>query len=191
MLVLSRKPGESILVDGPCRVTVYKSACRLGIEGDAKVLRGELAESDRQSRAQRKTIHLVDDSVDILRATEKYLTYEGFNVEAFSNGKEYLQHVQSQRDACGAVLDLRLAEDDVDGLGILQQLRDWKQDFPVIMLTGYGDVDTCRQAFHSGCYTFLQKPVPPSHLANTLRQASEQYLNGDLKRSQSVGALAG
>ena len=190
MLVLARKPNQSILVDGVCRITIFKSPCKLGIEGDARVLRGELFPEESTAKSDNPTIHLVDDNADLLRAYQRFLQHFGYNVKTFSHGNEYLKWVRNENDASAVVLDLRLADEDIDGLKILQQLRAWKRNFPVILLTGYGDVDTCRRAFHGGCYTFLQKPVAPEDLAATLKEATEKYRRGELKNSFAPNTLA-
>ena len=187
MLVVSRKPNQSLVVDGPCRITVLKSSCKLGIEGSARVLRAELVQ---EAPTCRPTVYLVDDDKDLLNAYQRYLRHFGYEVKPFSHGGEFLQQVKSAADASVAVVDLRLAEEDIDGLQILQQLRHWNHDYPVILLTGYGDVDTCRRAFHSGCYTFLQKPLAPEDLASMVKEAADRYQRGEIGRRHYFNSLA-
>lgn len=180
MLVVSRKPNQSILVDGPCRITVLRSACKLGIDGQAAVVREELATRRAESEVNNRTVYLVDDDADLLRANQRYLGYLGYHVVPFDHGGQFLQYARDNPCASAAILDLRLAEEDIDGLAILTQLRRWRHDYPVIMLTGYGDVARCRSAFQAGCYTFLQKPLGPEDLAATLEEAVTRYERGEI-----------
>lgn len=191
MLVLTRKPNQSVVVDGPCRITVLRSACKLGIEGDAKVVRQELLNDEAKSPPSPPVVYLVDDDADLLSAYECYLALFGFSVKPFKHGGAFLQHVQDDGEGCAAVVDLRLAEEDIDGLQILRQLRAWDHDYPVILLTGYGDVDTCRRAFHYGCYTFLQKPLPSEELAATVKEAVSRYTRGEVGNRHRFSSLAG
>ncbi|MCA9248670.1 MAG: response regulator [Planctomycetales bacterium] len=188
MLVVSRKPRQTIYVDGTCRITVLRSSCKLGIEGNARVLRGELLDRVEEID-QPRTIYLVDDDADLTLAYRRYLEHAGFQVEAFNHGGDFLEHASERADVSAAILDLRLAEEDIDGLQILQQLRSWNHDYPVILLTGYGDIDSCRRAFHGGCYTFLQKPLPPSELTKTLGEAIDRYERGEYGKRHSFNVL--
>lgn len=180
MLVLTRRPNESVFVDGPCKITVLKSTCRLGFEGDARVVRSELVEKSGSKGDSKPLVRLVDDDPDLLRAYGRYLNHYGFQVQTFINGGDFLKVSENFREASAVVLDLRLADEDLDGLQILQQLQAWDHDYPVILLTGYGDVDTCRRAFLNGCYTFLQKPLMPQELALTIKEATSKrgFANG-------------
>lgn len=192
MLVLSRKPKQSIIVDGPCRITVLDSACKLGFEGSSKVYREEILNQDPPPIEGRKKVYFVDDDANLLTAYQRYLNHFNFEVEPFQRGREFLVHAdQSNDDVSAAVLDLRLAEEDLDGLQILQQLRAWNHDYPIILLTGYGDVATCRSAFQSGCYTFLQKPLSPEDLVSTVRDAVTRFEQGEIGRRHVLKSLAG
>ncbi|MCO6043727.1 response regulator [Aeoliella sp. ICT_H6.2] len=190
MLVLSRKPNESIIVTGKCRITVFNSNCKLGIEGPAKVVRAELEPQPVRKTGEKPMVHILDDDLNLLRAYRTYLENSGFRVETFRHGGEYLDSLSENCDASAAMFDLRLAEEDIDGLQVLQQLRARRYDFPVVLLTGYGDVDTCRRAFHSGCYTFLQKPASPEDILTKLQLATRQYLNGELSYPYDPAMMA-
>lgn len=190
MLVISRRQMETVYVDGPCRITVLKSQCKLGFDGNAKVARGELVEKPAANEGK-SSIFLVDDDADLLNAYQQYLEHFGFDVEPFDNGGQFLEYANGNKHASAAVLDLRLAQEDLDGLQILQQLRAWNHDYPVILLTGYGDVETCRRAFHGGCYTFLQKPMAPEDLASALKGAVERFHEGEYGTTHLFSSLAG
>jgi two-component system response regulator HydG len=69
------------------------------------------------------------------------------------------------------VTDLRLGADS--GLEVLRDARERQASTEVLVITGYGSVDSAVQAMREGAYDYLTKPVDPEHLVRTLRKALE------------------
>lgn len=65
--------------------------------------------------------------------------------------------------------DLRLP--DGDGIELLAWLNEQRQEIPVIIMTGYGEVQTAVSAIKMGAFDFLEKPVNPSLLAKKIETA--------------------
>ena len=116
-------------------------------------------------------ILLVEDD-DSLRLTQAmYLEREGFQVTAVGSGAEAVNRIAVDQYQA-VVTDLRL--DEVDGLEVLAAVKRRSPETEVILITGFGSVDTAVEAMKSGAYDYLTKPVDPDDLVLTLKKAIER-----------------
>jgi two-component system C4-dicarboxylate transport response regulator DctD len=69
------------------------------------------------------------------------------------------------------VSDIRMP--GIDGLQLLQQLRERDTELPVLLITGHGDVPLAVQAMRAGAYDFLEKPFANDDLLDSVRRALE------------------
>lgn len=113
-------------------------------------------------------ILLVDDDLQVLTSTARVLQEFGFVVYPCSNGQEAL--ARFQETAVDAVLtDFRMPH--TNGIDLLDQIRHLDRDIPVILVTGYAELETAIAALQKGAFDFLLKPYAPLHLVNTLEKA--------------------
>jgi DNA-binding NtrC family response regulator len=66
------------------------------------------------------------------------------------------------------ILDLRMP--GIDGLALLEALRVWGNDIPILMISGYGTVDSAVTALQLGADDFLLKPVEPATLSSRVSE---------------------
>jgi CheY-like chemotaxis protein len=103
------------------------------------------------------TVLVVDDEADVVDGLAATLAHRGLKVLTATSGQEALDLVEAEKpDAI--VLDLSMP--DIDGLGVLEQLRDWPDfaDTPVFIYSAVADDDTVRQsARRLGAAEFLLK----------------------------------
>jgi DNA-binding NtrC family response regulator len=114
---------------------------------------------------------LVDDEPGIRRALREILEFEGYIISEANDGAQALDYLQVSGT------DLLLLDVKMEGLGgleLLQIIRDKQYDFPVIMLTGYGSIDTAVQATRLGAFDFLEKPPDLNRLLISVRNALEK-----------------
>lgn len=102
-------------------------------------------------------ILLVDDEQDILKMLSKLLTQEQFQVKTARGGEEAIDLFKS--DSFDAVVtDMRMP--GMDGLAVIQRLKEIDEDIEVIILTGYAELDNVIQAFrNNGAFDYLTKPL--------------------------------
>ena len=140
------------------------------------------------------SILLVEDD-DSLRVTQAmYLKREGFEVTAVGSGGEALRRIASTQYHA-VVTDLRL--DEVDGLQVLAAVKEKSPETEVILLTGFGSVDTAVEAMKAGAYDYLTKPVDPDDLVITLKKAVERlqlrrqvaYLQQEVAQQAGIGKI--
>ena len=103
----------------------------------------------------RRTLHIVDDDEDVRESAALLLEAAGYRVSTFSSGVEFLDRVDASVPAC-VLLDIHMPQ--MDGLEVQQRLADREIAFPVIVLTGQGDISIAVQAMKRGAFEFLEKP---------------------------------
>ncbi|UCG21537.1 MAG: sigma-54-dependent Fis family transcriptional regulator [Deltaproteobacteria bacterium] len=139
-------------------------------------------------------ILLVEDD-DSLRVTQAmYLEREGFEVDAVGSGAEALRRIAADQYHA-VVTDLRL--DEVDGLEVLAAVKEKSPETEVILLTGFGSVDTAVEAMKAGAYDYLTKPVDPDDLVITLKKAVERlqlrrqvaFLQKEVAQQAGIGQI--
>jgi two-component system response regulator AtoC len=107
----------------------------------------------------------------LIRETlQKALVSEGYRVQLAKNGQECLEAVR-HGDIDLILLDMRLP--DINGIEILQRLRQTQSDSIVLMMTAYGDVESTKKALELGAFDFIRKPVTPKALVSIIKMAME------------------
>lgn len=122
-----------------------------------------------------ETLHvlIVDDEQDIREGSERILTRMGFNISKATNGQEALDIFKNTRAAI-VLLDLKMP--GMDGMEVLEKIRNIDDSTIVIVITGYATVETAIQAMKQGAYDFIPKPFEPDQLRIVVNRASEKVL---------------
>lgn len=115
------------------------------------------------------TVLVVDDSAVDRRLVAGLLKQANLQVELAENGKEALQRIRSTPVDL-VVTDLQMPE--LDGLGLVRQIRDHGPCMPVILITAHGSEDLAIEALHAGAASY----VPKSELAQSLAQVVDEVL---------------
>ncbi|MEK6566289.1 MAG: sigma-54 dependent transcriptional regulator [Bacteroidota bacterium] len=118
-----------------------------------------------------KTILVVDDEQSVRNSLKMILEYERFEVEFAENGETALKKlITASVDV--VLLDVKMA--GMDGIEVLQRIREKKAHLPVIMISGHGTIETAVEATKLGAYDFLPKPLDRDKLLVTIRNALQQ-----------------
>jgi len=131
-------------------------------------------------------ILIVDDDPAVRQTLARILEREGYVVGAAGNGAQALSLLRQQNYDL-LIVDLNMQP--VDGLQVLQAARERDPDIVVIILTGYGSLDSAIQALRNGAFDYLLKPARP----DTLRQrvaAGWQQRQQALQRRQLLEQIA-
>ncbi len=105
---------------------------------------------------------LVDDDRAFRRSTGTLLAQDGHEVAEAANASEAVDALK-ERSFDLILLDLRMP--GLDGIRLVEVLREWGEDVPILMISGFGSVEAAVQAMHTGADDFLTKPVEPSVLS--------------------------
>ena len=113
-------------------------------------------------------IAVVDDEESVLKALERLLRAEGFSVQTFSSGADFLRSMQRQRPHC-VVLDLHMPQ--LSGFQVQQALRQIDAALPVVIITGDDAPGSRARALGQGAKAFLRKPVDDAILLDAIHDA--------------------
>ncbi len=114
---------------------------------------------------------LVDDEEDLRLSTSQALELYGLQVKAFSSAEEVLARTGFGFDGI-VVSDIRMP--GMDGMTLLQRIRELDHEIPVILVTGHGDVQLAVKAMREGAYDFIEKPFTTQALAGVARHALDR-----------------
>lgn len=116
-------------------------------------------------------ILLIDDEEEMRRSSAQALELFGLEVDTFSSAEPVLELVGYAFDGV-VVSDIRMP--GMDGMTLLQRIREVDAEVPVILVTGHADVQLAVSAMRAGVYDFLEKPFTVQHLAGIIRRAMDR-----------------
>ncbi len=113
---------------------------------------------------------IVDDEPDFRESACRYFKRLGFQVDMAEDGEEAL-NVSTNKKFDVVVLDIHMP--GMNGLQVLEELKNRDPAPKVIMLTGGGTIENAVEAIKKGAYDFLTKPTKLDELARLIRRAYE------------------
>ena len=129
-------------------------------------------------------ILLVDDDEIIHQTIGDFLSSLGYQVHSEYDSLGALREVETQKYDL-ALCDIKMP--DMDGLQLLEKIHGVNPDFPVILITGHGTMETVVEALRSGAVDFLAKPIKLLELEATLKRCLEMgQLKKETKRLHSA-----
>jgi DNA-binding NtrC family response regulator len=131
-------------------------------------------------RKSRAVILVVDDDADQRASLKEDLEHEGFAIELAAGGRAGLERVK--RGGIDLVVsDVKMP--DLDGLDLLREVRAIDPSLCVIIITGFGSIDTAIRAVKLGAYDYLPKPFETDHLLLLIDKAlGERALRSEVVR---------
>ena len=130
--------------------------------------------------AEIQSVYVIDDDLDLRSSLQFLLSTWGITVAAFADAPAFLKSVADLAPA-PVILDVRMPS--VDGMQLFSELIERNIDWPVIFLTGHGELAVAVSALKLGAVDFLEKPVAAADLQICLDRAFDK-----LKRDQIVAA---
>ncbi len=118
------------------------------------------------------SILLVDDDPFVLNGIGKYLSKEGYEVVTADSGEEAVS-LLDERTFDMVITDL--AMDEIDGIGVLKKSKEVNPDAMVIILTGYGNLDSAIEAIRSDADDYMLKPCDPLKIGATVSKCFKKY----------------
>lgn len=113
-----------------------------------------------------RRVYIVDDDPLVRRSTAFLLNSAGFTTRAFLSGQDFLGELPELQPGI-TLLDVRMP--DMDGLAVLEHMPGNKRPvFPMVVITGHGDLPTAVRAMKLGARDFLEKPFSEDALFEIL-----------------------
>ncbi|RFB01616.1 sigma-54-dependent transcriptional regulator [Parvularcula marina] len=130
-----------------------------------------------------QTVLIVDDDPVHRRLMQGVCERAGYFVATAPDGQHAIDLLRSSEGASVGVMLLDLMMPNMSGLETLEELRRFREDLPVIVLTGKGSIDTVVEAMQAGANDFFVKPASPERVIVSLKQVLEvKTLRGEVRR---------
>ncbi|MBS0532009.1 MAG: sigma-54-dependent Fis family transcriptional regulator [Proteobacteria bacterium] len=117
-------------------------------------------------------ILIVDDEADIRDLVAGILEDEGFTTRIARDSDQALSEVSNRRPHM-VFLDIWLQGSKLDGLQLLEKIKQDSPDMPVVMISGHGNIETAVAAIKRGAYDFIEKPFKSDRLILVATRALE------------------
>ena len=115
-------------------------------------------------------ILLVDDEASILSVLSVLLKAEGYEVVPVDNGEKAMELIKSTPFDL-MISDIRMRP--VDGITLLKSARELRPAMSVLMITGYGTIETAVESLKYGAFDYITKPFKVDELLITVQRAIE------------------
>jgi UDP-3-O-[3-hydroxymyristoyl] N-acetylglucosamine deacetylase len=118
--------------------------------------------------ATQKTILVVDDEDGVRESVREVLSDEGYRVVDTADGTRVLEIIKTERPEL-VLLDIWMPQ--VDGIGLLKEIKSHEPEINVVMVSGHGNIHTAVTATKFGAFDFIEKPVSLDGLLLTVQRA--------------------
>lgn len=119
-------------------------------------------------QATRKIVYVVDDNAEVRKSLHFAMESADITVWPFASPDDFLDALETLHPA-PILLDVRMPK--IDGVQLLQILRERGIDWPVIMMTAHGEIQIAVAAMKLGAFDFIEKPFDLDVLEQLLDQA--------------------
>jgi two-component system nitrogen regulation response regulator NtrX len=117
-------------------------------------------------------ILIVDDEADIREGVSGILSDEGHQTRTAKNSDEALAAIEQRRPHL-IFLDIWMQGSRLDGLQLLEVIKEQHPNLPVVMISGHGNIETAVSAIRLGAYDFIEKPFKADRLVLVAERALE------------------
>ena len=113
-------------------------------------------------------VYVVDDDREVRRSLSFMLGTAEFDSRPFASGSDFLEALDDLKPGC-ILLDIRMPE--IDGFHVMGEMSRRHNEWPVIVMTGHGEVSVAVRAMKLGAIDFIEKPFEESVLLSSLERA--------------------
>jgi DNA-binding NtrC family response regulator len=141
-------------------------------------------------------ILVVDDEDIVIRSALRVLASEDYALDQARDGAEALRSIEGGNYDV-VILDIMIPK--VDGIEVLQRVKESHPDIEVIMFTGLAEIDTAVRCMKLGAFDYIAKPFEPDELKTAVARALERRrllqenrdVNGAVSTSYSLDNMIG
>ncbi len=116
-------------------------------------------------------ILVVDDEPLTRHSLYEILKFEGYKVDTAKDGKEALQLVEKYSPDI-VIADLKLP--DINGIELLRRIKSITKEIQVVLITGYGSIETAVEAMKEGAFDYITKPIVDSEIKMIIEKILNQ-----------------
>lgn len=134
-------------------------------------------------------VYLVDDDEAVRKSLSLLLSTIDIEVRGVADPSAFLAQLPRLKPGC-MIFDIRMPV--MTGLKLQELLAGQEVDWPVIIISGHGDIEACRRAFRNGAVDYLSKPVDEQDLIDAIQKAQqllERKLGSQALRAETLALL--
>lgn len=130
-------------------------------------------------------ILVIDDEKEVCHLFRKTLTLEGYTVFTALDGISGLKIVKEKKPDI-VLLDLKMPK--MDGIEVLRHIKKFDKNIVVIVITGYGTMDTARMAMKLGAFDYITKPINLEYIKAVIKDGLKLTLRalGDKMKKKEI-----
>lgn len=117
-------------------------------------------------------ILVIDDEKGIRNSLKDIFQYEGHTVILAEHGMEGIVAAKTEKPDV-VFCDIKMPK--MDGLEVLERIKEFSPDTPIIMISGQGTIDNAVEAIRKGAYDFIEKPLDLNRLLVTIKNATDKH----------------
>src|ERR1051325_3091608 len=141
---------------------------------------------------------LVDDDLTMVQMVAELLRQEGHEVFPFTNGNAALSALAEHSPEL-VITDLYFDKTRAHGMEILKKARELTPPAVVIVITGFGSIETAKEAMKNGAFDYLEKPFKVDEFKLCVQRAlsynavltESAYLRKELKKKYQFSQIIG
>jgi FixJ family two-component response regulator len=126
-------------------------------------------------------VFVVDDDESLRRSLDRLLRVNGHTVQSFPSAAAFLDHPDPACPCC-LVLDVRMPQ--LTGLDVQRVVNEADRALPIILMTGFADVETCIVGMKAGAVDFLLKPFDDDQLLRAVATALHRSRDSRRERAE-------
>jgi two-component system, LuxR family, response regulator FixJ len=119
----------------------------------------------------RRKVYVIDDDEAVRDSLKFLLDSANFNVMLFETAASFLEALPTLQFGC-VVSDVRMP--GLDGMELLKRMKAGHSSFPIVIMTGHGDVPLAVEAMKLGAVDFVEKPFEDDRLIGMIEAALRQ-----------------
>lgn len=131
-------------------------------------------------------ILVIDDEEEICNIFKKSLTLKGYTILTALDGESGLKIVKEEKPDI-VLLDLMLPK--MDGIEVLRHIKKIDKNIVVIVITGYGTMDTARMAMKFGAFDYITKPIDLEYMNAVIKDGLKLSLRAFADRMKEKKIL--
>jgi len=140
----------------------------------SRVRRTEVGEAERGTAMTRKIL-VIDDEPEFCRVLARVLTEMGHQVSTASGGRQGLARIRKNPPDL-VFLDIKMPR--MSGLECLRRIRKFKRKFVIVVMTGFGDIQSAREALRLGAEEYISKPFDLDDLKQLVNELVKDLAGG-------------
>jgi two-component system nitrogen regulation response regulator GlnG len=126
---------------------------------------------------EKKKVWIVDDDKSIRWVLEKALSKEDVDITSFGDPRQVLDKVKHESPDV-IISDIRMP--GMDGISLLEKIKQHAPTVPVIIMTAYSDLDRAVSAFREGAFEYLSKPFDVDEVVSLVKRAIHEKAQGQV-----------